>query len=178
MSSESNNVRVDEPNRGQVLGFPNPNRRSKKQPENLSRDEWEQATLPTTVRRGSLNILGRDPAKFASIVVIHVEQFDGAAADRSQADDPISFDSEMLAPFLQARMKQRDELAVDVRGQIWSLEKIAPMARETEIGFVVRAVMLPGDDVIDVERDEGQVVLVTATVFTAITRSLTDETAE
>ena len=75
-------------------------------------------------------------------------------------------------------MKQRDELAVDVRGQILSLEKIAPMARETEIGFVVRAVMLPGDDVIDVERDERQVVLVTATVFTAISRALTDETAE
>ena len=38
-----------------------------------------------------------------------------AAADRSQANDPISLDSEMLVPFLEAGMKQRDELAVDVR---------------------------------------------------------------
>lgn len=50
----------------------------------------------------SSNNLRRDPAKFASIIVIHFEQFDGAAADRSQADDPISLDSEVLVPFLQA----------------------------------------------------------------------------
>ena len=90
--------------------------------------------VPQTGGRIVLTADGQDiDTKFASIVIIHVEQFDGAAADRSQADDPISFDSEMLVPFLQAGMKQRDELAVDVRGQSRSLEKIAPMARETKI---------------------------------------------
>ena len=120
----------------------------------------------------------RDPAEFASIVVIHVEQFGGATSDQSQSDYPVAFHGEMFAPFMRTRMKQGDELTVHVRGQIRSLVKVAPMARERKIGLVVRAAMLPGDDVFDVESDERQFVLMASAVFTAVPRAVTDEAAE
>ena len=118
------------------------------------------------------------PAKFAAIIIVHVEQLDGAPSDRSQSDDPILFHREVFVPTLRARMKQRDELTVDVRGQVRSLVKIAPMARETKIGLVVRAAMLFRNNVFDVERDERQLVLMAAAVFTAVLRTVADETAK
>ena len=41
-----------------------------------------------------------------------------------------------------------------MRREIWSLMKTAPMAHEAPIELVVRAAVLFGDDVIDMERDE------------------------
>lgn len=65
-------------------------------------------------------------------------------------------------------MKQLHQLALNLRGQIRSLVKIAPMTGETQIGQVVRSIMLPGDNVVDMESHKGNCVLVTSAVFTAI----------
>ena len=71
--------------------------------------------------------------EFATVFVIHIQQFDGASTDRFQTDDLILFDGEMLVPFLLARMKQWDELPVYLCGDIRALVKIAPMTREAAI---------------------------------------------
>ena len=41
--------------------------------------------LASTDRREWSDSVSRDSAEFASIVVVHVEQFDGTSSDRSQA---------------------------------------------------------------------------------------------
>lgn len=83
----------------------------------------------------------------------------------------------MIVPTLSAWVKQRDELAVDPSGEIRPLMEIAPMTRETKIGFVVGSVMLFGDDVFNMECDERQFVLMESAVFTAVPCAVTHQTA-
>lgn len=74
-----------------------------------------------------------EPTKLYSIVVIHIEKLYGAAADRCQSGDQIALPNKMLVPALSAGMKQWDEMAVHMGGQIRPLVKITPVASEAEI---------------------------------------------
>lgn len=74
-----------------------------------------------------------DSSEFASIVIVHIEQFGSAPSDWSQTDDPIDFHGKVFVPTLRTGMKQRYEFAVHMSGQIRSLMEVAPMACETKI---------------------------------------------
>lgn len=52
------------------------------------------------------------------------------------------------------------------------------MARETKIGLIVYTAMLPGNDVLDVERDQRQFVLMTSAVLAAVSSTITYETTK
>lgn len=113
-----------------------------------------------------------------AVIIVHVEQLDCSATDRREANNEIALPGEVLGPLLRTRMEQRDELAVHARRDIAAFSEIAPMAGQAAIGFVATPTVLAGDDVLDVERDEWQLVLVQAAVFAPIARSLANETTK
>lgn len=120
----------------------------------------------------------RDAANLAAIIIVHTEQFGRTLPDQSQANDTIAINDNVVLPTLRARMKQRYELTVNVRGQIRPFVKTAPMARQTEIRFFVCAAMLPGDDVFNMERNKQQLALVASAAFTSVRGTLTNKTAK
>jgi hypothetical protein len=83
----------------------------------------------------------------------------------------------MFVPTLGARVKQRDELAIDMSGEIRPLMEIAPVACETKVGFVISSVMLFGDDMLDVKSDEWQFILMTSAILAAVLGAKTNKSA-
>ncbi len=61
--------------------------------------------------------------------------------------------------------------------EVRSLEKVAALTSPGEIGRVVRAGVLFGNDVVEVKRPEGKVGLVEQTVFTTPTGAVADQSA-
>ncbi len=101
----------------------------------------------------------RQATQSASLIVIHIEQDHGAFADCGQADDAIATHFKVVVPILRSRIEEWNNFSIHQRREIWPLLKIAPMARKAEIGAIVRSAVLLRDDVLDVERRKGQVIL-------------------
>jgi len=70
-------------------------------------------------------------SKLASVVVVHVEQFDGAFPGCRQTDNSIVSLNKMVVPVLLPRMEEWDKFVVHKSCQIRPFVKIAPVARET-----------------------------------------------
>ena len=78
----------------------------------------------------------------------------------------------MLVPVILARMKQLRDLAV-LRvdpGKIRPFVQVAVPASQGQVGRAIPAAVLPGDDMLDVEPCERQVLLRDAAVLAAIPR--------
>ena len=125
-----------------------------------------------TNARSSLSC--RFQSQFATVVVVHVEEFNGATSDGSETDDPIPVQEEMFVPVLRSRVKQRDQHAIDFGRQICAFAKIAPVARKAQIEIVIRPAVLSCHDMFDVKRNERENFLMTSAILAAILGTLAD----
>ena len=85
----------------------------------------------------------------------------------------------MILPSLLARMKECGDSAgerVNAR-EVGAFAQVAVYAREAEIGFVIGAAVLARADVLDVEGGEWRVILMQATILTAVHGPLAHEDA-
>jgi hypothetical protein len=74
-------------------------------------------------------------------------------------------------------VKQRNDFArfrVD-GSKIWPFVQIAPIASQRQIGRIIAAAMLPGNNVFNMERGESHGRLRKATVFTSILRPVSNQ---
>ncbi len=77
--------------------------------------------------------------------------------------------AEVVSPLVPSRVEKLGEPLgnrVDA-GQVWPLAQVILVTGEGEIGRGIGAAMLAGDDVLDVEGEEGVVVLVKSAEFAA-----------
>src|SRR5438309_3138404 len=101
--------------------------------------------------------------------MIDAENGDGGPAERRTADEHRAGPAEVPRPLVTTRIEEPNflpGLRVSAR-QIRPLAQIARVARQCAVVRVVAAAVLPGDDVLDVERPVGVVVLMDAAVFAA-----------
>lgn len=122
------------------------------------------------------------PKHFApaqTIPGVHFEQPDRSAPHRRFADDTGSVEGKMIRPLFTARVEQRRHLArVGINAaKVRAFLVIALRAGEREIRRVIRAAMLPGDDVFDVKTEGGSGLRETA-VFAALSGPLAHELAD
>ena len=116
----------------------------------------------------------RASSKFATIVIVHAKQFNSASPRCRYADDLIALQRKMIIPVLLARMKEWDKFIVHKSCQIWPFVKIAPMAGKAQIGIVVRATVLPCDNMLHMKCDQRQQILMAVTIFTPTVSALAD----
>jgi hypothetical protein len=86
----------------------------------------------------------------------------------------------VLVPRLASRIEEPDDapgLRIDPR-EIRPFVQVAVIAGEGEVIGVVGAAVLPGDDVLDVKRDERDVLLQQPTVFAAPPSPRSNEIAD
>src|SRR2546427_12896404 len=74
----------------------------------------------------------------------------------------------MPIPLLPARMKQRHNFSADSAGQIRPLRAIAFVTTPSEVRWKIAAMVLLGNDVFDVKRQNRIVVLMHPAIFAAI----------
>jgi len=74
----------------------------------------------------------------------------------------------MPLPFLLARVEQRHCFVADSTRKIRTFGAIALVAGQREVTWPIGAVVLPGDDMFDVERQQRIVVLMNPAVLTPI----------
>lgn len=104
---------------------------------------------------------------------VHPEQGDGSASRRSAADDVCSDVREVFFPVISTRMKKWRDLPPEGvnSSQIRALVEVALRTGEREIGEVIRAAVLSGDDVLHMKAKPGE-LLGDVAVFAAIRRAL------
>ena len=109
---------------------------------------------------------------------VHFEEPDRRAPGGCLAHDPCAVTSEVVLPPVMARVEEWSDLAgVGVEaGEVGAFLVIALRAGEREFGRVVRAAVLTGEDVFDVESERGGVLRQPA-VFTAMPGALADKFA-
>src|SRR6266481_5062979 len=75
----------------------------------------------------------------------------------------------MSVPALPARIEQHDDAPGDeiAAAQVARFRQIAFMARPGQVPRIIAAVVLPGNDVLDVERIERQIALVQPAILAA-----------
>lgn len=83
----------------------------------------------------------------------------------------------MVIPCVLTRMKERNEVCVDMRREIRPFVKIAPVAGQAQIGLIISATVLSSDDMLDMKGDKWQIFLPAVTVLTAVLSPLSHETA-
>src|SRR5207244_6004999 len=85
---------------------------------------------------------------------IHVKDGNGDTADRGTADDADPMPPEVASPAVAARVEERGQLFCDsvAAGDIRPLIRVAMKTAQSQVARNCRAVMLPGDDVIELER--------------------------
>lgn len=108
--------------------------------------------------------------------VVHLEDGDRRPADPRPADEARTFPAEVAAPSVPPWVVQTHDLArlgIDAR-QVRALEAIAVKARHRQVLGESRTAVLPGDDVVDLERRGGDVLGLLAILATPL-RSLPDE---
>jgi hypothetical protein len=98
--------------------------------------------------------------------------------DRRETGNQIAFDGEMFGPHVSPRVEQRNELPADLRRDVRALVEIAPMARKTKVCFVVGSDVLSVDYVLDMERVERELILVTAAILAPIPGTSVDKLTE
>lgn len=101
--------------------------------------------------------------------IIDVQDIDGDLASARLSDQKSTAPTEVTVPDLPSRMEQRHDSALQQSRQIRSLGSIAFRAREAKVLRLIAATMLPGNDVLDMEREEVKVVLMDSAVFAAPT---------
>ena len=102
--------------------------------------------------------------------VVEAEQPGGGAAHLGDAEDLGTVPSKVILPAVFSWMKEpREQSGVWIdAGEVRAFDGIALAAGQREISQVIRAPMLLGDDVLDVERIVLLVLLMQAAVFTAV----------
>src|SRR5205823_4074657 len=119
---------------------------------------------------------GHQPsAQFDAGRVVDVQDRDGRSPDRRSADEVSAGPAKVPSPLLTARVEERREFArqrVSPR-DVRPLVRVAMEATQGEVGGGCAAAVLPGDDVIDLERTFVE-VLGHATVFAAGQATLPD----
>lgn len=92
---------------------------------------------------------------------VHRENADSSPTARSPAYDDGNLKLEMIGPHLLSRMEERlDTRCIWVDScEIRSLVPVAMRARERQVTVFVAPAMLNRDDVLDLVRDEGLIVL-------------------
>jgi len=89
-----------------------------------------------------------------SVARIHVQQTDGRSTNICPSNKhTICLKGEMAAPCIVAGMEQWNNLSshrID-RRKVRSLERVAAVACQRQIGIIIYPTMLPGDDVFDMK---------------------------
>lgn len=116
-------------------------------------------------------------AKRELVIRVHVENSDGGAADWCAADNEDALPFEMVFPLVSPRMKQFGDLiglGIDT-GQVRSFMEVAINTGQGKIVGFIRATVLLGDDVLDVQDSQRRVVLLQLAILAAMTCTLPDE---
>lgn len=122
----------------------------------------------------------RSPARQSraeAVFGIHVQDANGGASDRREADEQAAIPREVCFPWLVARIEKRNDLPglrVDA-GEVCALVQIAGDAGEREISRVVTASVLPRQDVLDLESGDGRLRLGPLAILAPIAGALADE---
>jgi hypothetical protein len=98
---------------------------------------------------------------------IHVQDLDGDFATSGLSDKYAALIAKVTLPDLSPWVEKRNDLAVKHSRQIGSLGGIALWTRETQIDLFIAPAMLTGNDVLDMKREEVEIVLMNATILTA-----------
>lgn len=111
--------------------------------------------------------------------VVQVEDLNRCATDRCLAEDHGSGPCEVNIPHILARIEERSQSAAlwVESGQIARLAEIARHAGEREVAEDRAAAMLPGDDVLNVQRPR-VIGLRHPAVLAAVLRSLVDASVQ
>ena len=122
--------------------------------------------------------LGEHFAPAQAIAGVHLEQPDGGSSRGGFSHNVGTLTRKVIGPCIASGMEQRCEnVGVGVNtAQVGALLKIALGAGEREVGGVIGAAVLPGDDVFDVEA-EGRDLLRETAVFATVARPLADKIA-
>src|SRR5206468_3150017 len=118
------------------------------------------------------------PSQSEAIAGVHSKQRRGRAAHGCLADEVRFVACEMIFPSVASRMKEpRDLPGLGINpSEVRALMEIALRAGEREIVRIVRAAVLPGDDVFDVKTESGKLFRQT-TIFAAVSGALPDKLA-
>ena len=84
----------------------------------------------------------------------------GCASSRGASDDATVNECEVIVPVIAARMKQgRNLTRLRINsGEVWAFAKIAFRASKREVAGVVRAAMLTGNNMRNVETQAGKLL--------------------
>jgi hypothetical protein len=99
---------------------------------------------------------------------IHLQQPDSCPACRCSANDPVSRQSEVISPLLGSWIeKPHDFRGIRIHAaEIRSLQQIASRACPDQIVGTVASLMLPGNGVIHVKREQWQMLLRETAILT------------
>ena len=113
-----------------------------------------------------------------AVAGVHFEQPDGGSSRGGLSHNAGAILSEVVAPVIPSGMEQRRQnTGVGINAtEVGAFLEIALGTGEREVGGVIGAAVLPGDDVFDVETESGS-VLGETTVFAAVSRPLPDQVA-
>ena len=116
-------------------------------------------------------------AQLNPVRCIDVEDVSRGAPARRQADKPRALPGKVTAPALPTGIVQHNDAAGDnvAAAQIAGFSQVAFEARPGQVTRFVRAVVLPGDDVFNVELKERLIGFVQAAIFAALAGSTTDQ---
>jgi len=108
---------------------------------------------------------------------IDVEDIDGRTSAGGQADKLGTLPRKVTAPALPARIEQNDNAAHDdvAAAQITGFGRVAFEASPGEVSGIVGAVVLPGNDVLDVKTEERLIRFVQPAILAALAGPQADE---
>src|SRR5579871_1240705 len=109
--------------------------------------------------------------------IVDLENGDGGPADRRAADQHGAVPAKMPRPFVPSRVKEANDGAGAriLAGDVGALVAVAVKAGQTQIAWQVLPAVVPGLDVIDVERQFAE-RLRQAAIFAGIVGALPNET--
>ena len=108
--------------------------------------------------------------------IVHLQHSDCSTANGSAADENRTIPAKMMRPVVPTRMEQlRDFLCqcVDAR-EVRAFVVVTVMAGKGQVGGMIAAAVLFGNDVLDVKRREGSECFREKAIFTPIARALPD----